>query len=423
MCQDMQAIKEVMAMQHTVLTAQFESERKRADDLEIEVRAMKVKQTQWLLEGGASLLVGVPHNLDGVDKFQDLPTCSSRRSSKGDLKPLHSLDSSGKPTLYKANWKQMALFKSLSESNMNEMIKKMKVRSFRDGDAIVKQGTIGTTMFFIDLGGAKAMVDDICVDEDLKSGNFFGEMTFAYTAQKILQGKSDGAAGSEALKRACDVIACGATRCLELSVKDFLGVLKDDLMGSREAVRAIAEMAPLIDERRKHVNSIKDGSLLRNSSPTNENLDGDDAIENTPSTEVGLRAHARYSQDIIMADRSQELIKRRLEKKSGHSKTQAFDKALQKNRALLVPGRSSGRETLLVAQPRRPGWSAARSSNRELETVMNKSSFWNRGYNSQAGSACVSRASSKDPSRASSRTTSQNGSRQASPRTSPEEWP
>jgi signal-transduction protein with cAMP-binding, CBS, and nucleotidyltransferase domain len=65
--------------------------------------------------------------------------------------------------------KEMVLFKGLSEPNMQAMIKRMKVKSFKDGEKIVEQGTIGTTMYFIDLGGARAIVGET-VAQTLASG-------------------------------------------------------------------------------------------------------------------------------------------------------------------------------------------------------------------------------------------------------------
>ena len=69
------------------------------------------------------------------------------------------------------------------------------------------------------------MVGDT-VAQTLASGDFFGEMAFASTCHKVLKG-ADEAASSDSVKRSCDVLAIGSTRCLELSVKDFLGVLQD----------------------------------------------------------------------------------------------------------------------------------------------------------------------------------------------------
>ena len=169
MCEEMKAMREIMAAQQNLLVMQLSAERQRASDLEAELREYKVKHTQTLLtEGMQSQLGARPGSLD---KLGELPRSGGKHTTLrgGGPNSLSSLDNGGKPMLYQANWKQMALFKGLGESNMHSMIKKMKVRSFKEGETIVKHGTIGTTMFFLDLGGAKAIVGDT-VAQFLTSG-------------------------------------------------------------------------------------------------------------------------------------------------------------------------------------------------------------------------------------------------------------
>ena len=60
--------------------------------------------------------------------------------------------------LYKAKWRSFELFKQLDEDDMQQCIDSMKVRSYSAGDTIIKRGSIGTTMFFIDLGTARAEI-------------------------------------------------------------------------------------------------------------------------------------------------------------------------------------------------------------------------------------------------------------------------
>lgn len=60
--------------------------------------------------------------------------------------------------LYKAKWRSFELFKQLDEDDMQQCIDSMKVRSYSLGDTIIKRGSIGTTMFFIDLGTARAEI-------------------------------------------------------------------------------------------------------------------------------------------------------------------------------------------------------------------------------------------------------------------------
>ena len=172
-CQEMKAMKVLMEKQQ-FLILQLSSERNRASDLEEEVRDLKIKETQSLLKGSGRPLESVGQ-LHGLDQLQELPALGSSRSSRSSGKSSREggvlRPHDGHPTLYKASWKQMALFKSLSDSNMNSIIKKMTVRSFTDGETIVKQGTIGTTMFFIDLGSAKAVVGET-IAQVLISGRY-----------------------------------------------------------------------------------------------------------------------------------------------------------------------------------------------------------------------------------------------------------
>ena len=245
------------------------------------------------------------------------------------------------------------------------------------------------------------------------AGDFFGEMTFAATCHKILKGRADVEEdGADSLKRACDVVACGSTRCLELSVKDFLSVLKDDLVGSREAMRSISNMTPLISKRRQTVKSIQNGSfgVSETSGASSEDQANDDLESQEQGKEEPLRSHAGYAQDIIMADGSHEIMRRRLEKNKSASRDyrgldldSAFDKALDRQKGLLVPGRVKVDKGVGSLQRRRTGWSGKRNANSELEALTGSSfhSSFSRGSSHQ-GSASVSRASSRAPSRAAS---------------------
>ena len=64
----------------------------------------------------------------------------------------------GDVSLFKASWRTFELFKYLEDDTMNKCIEKMKVKTFNTGDQIIKRGTIGTTMFFIDLGTVRAEI-------------------------------------------------------------------------------------------------------------------------------------------------------------------------------------------------------------------------------------------------------------------------
>jgi CRP-like cAMP-binding protein len=108
---------------------------------------------------------------------------------------------------------------------MNKCINKMKVKTFNAGDRIIKRGSIGTTMFFIDLGTARAEIRGHTA-QNLKSGDFFGELAFVATCQKFLRDESDTSSPPEEAVRAADVVATSTCRILQLSVFDFMTILE-----------------------------------------------------------------------------------------------------------------------------------------------------------------------------------------------------
>jgi CRP-like cAMP-binding protein len=128
-------------------------------------------------------------------------------------------------SLLKANWRSFELFKYLEDETMNKCINKMKVKTFNAGDRIIKRGSIGTTMFFIDLGTARAEIRGHTA-QNLKSGDFFGELAFVATCQKFLRDESDTSSPPEEAVRAADVVATSTCRILQLSVFDFMTILE-----------------------------------------------------------------------------------------------------------------------------------------------------------------------------------------------------
>ena len=61
--------------------------------------------------------------------------------------------------------------------------------------------------------------------QNLKSGDYFGELAFVATCKKFLRDEDDKEAPEEAV-RAADVVATSTCRILELSVKNFITILQ-----------------------------------------------------------------------------------------------------------------------------------------------------------------------------------------------------
>jgi len=151
-------------------------------------------------------------------------------------------------------WHEFELFRELHPRNMAALVDRMTIRTFEKDELIVRKGTIGTTMYFLDQGSAEARVDNKVL-EVLLPGDFFGEMAFIATCNKFLRNVPEHLVREqgETVKRSCDVKAVTTTRVVELSVHTFLTVLKDDLVGNREVLHALSTLAPIAEARRDEV--------------------------------------------------------------------------------------------------------------------------------------------------------------------------
>jgi len=104
----------------------------------------------------------------------------------------------------------------------------MKVRSFKTGDTMITTGSVGTSMFFIDVGSARVSINGLTATE-LEHGEYFGETAFVATCKKELRDlQSSAITGSHKLVHQADVVATAPCRLLEFCVKDMLTVLKSN---------------------------------------------------------------------------------------------------------------------------------------------------------------------------------------------------
>uniref|UniRef100_A0A7S4PI06 protein-tyrosine-phosphatase n=2 Tax=Guillardia theta TaxID=55529 RepID=A0A7S4PI06_GUITH len=142
------------------------------------------------------------------------------------------------------------LFDNLSERSRFHCFQAMNLVKFKAGECIVKKGSLGTTMYFIDYGKVNAVVEGK-VAQSLESGDFFGEMSFLATCRKRIKESSET---DSTHLRACDVVAQIDAGCWELTVEDFLNSLNSDLAGNREALRVLAKCA---EKRRANIHRLE----------------------------------------------------------------------------------------------------------------------------------------------------------------------
>jgi CRP-like cAMP-binding protein len=136
-----------------------------------------------------------------------------------------------KPHLCRAAWSeftflhnlsQVTFLHNLSEQHVEEeLIARMTVKTYHKGEYIVRKDTIGTSVYFVDVGHAQAVMNNKVLT-DLTSGMIFGEVAFLASCKKVL--RQHGCNDSQAL-RLCDVIAVDLVRLVELTVQNFLLVV------------------------------------------------------------------------------------------------------------------------------------------------------------------------------------------------------
>ena len=119
------------------------------------------------------------------------------------------------------------LFQGLNKRHLNQLAKRFIPRSYKAGDAIVKQGKGGEGMFTIISGGAEAILEmadgDKTVVNTFGPANFFGEVAML----------DDG-------PRTASVIATEDTECLVLTRSDFIAVMQNDAEMATEIAMALA---------------------------------------------------------------------------------------------------------------------------------------------------------------------------------------
>mmetsp|Transcript_11813 Transcript_11813/g.27197 ORF Transcript_11813/g.27197 Transcript_11813/m.27197 type:complete len:735 (-) Transcript_11813:86-2290(-) len=151
-------------------------------------------------------------------------------------------------SLLQTSWDEFLLFRNLSTEEVNDCISRMKVRTFKPGEQILKQGSIGTTVHFIDVGKVKVVHDGLALSE-LRTGNMFGEISFVGMCKKIMKRSH----GSTTIERTCSIEAVEITRTLEISVQDFLSSLNFDNSGDDAILRALECCEELIAVRSKNI--------------------------------------------------------------------------------------------------------------------------------------------------------------------------
>lgn len=128
-------------------------------------------------------------------------------------------------------------------------LRSFKTLDFEPGDHIVDEGTVGSTMYFIDAGHV-AVTSGGNVVGLLQEGDFFGEWAFLGLLKSFVDEGVEKGFDREAVlpdlqrdefkvEHMRTSIAVDEVRLLELNIKDFLTVFRQDLRGLRKVIRVL----------------------------------------------------------------------------------------------------------------------------------------------------------------------------------------
>ncbi len=106
--------------------------------------------------------------------------------------------------------KQVSLFASLDDSQIDTVAREANERSFADGEVIVRQGDTGAAGFWIILSGSVEVRRGPVTLATLGAGDYFGEMALV---------------SDHSTPRSADVIAIDDVRALQLTRWDFRGLI------------------------------------------------------------------------------------------------------------------------------------------------------------------------------------------------------
>jgi CRP-like cAMP-binding protein len=106
--------------------------------------------------------------------------------------------------------KQVSLFASLDDSQIDTVAREANERSFADGEVIVRQGDTGAAGFWIILSGSVEVRRGPVTLATLGAGDYFGEMALV---------------SDHSTPRSADVIAIDDVRALQLTRWDLRGLI------------------------------------------------------------------------------------------------------------------------------------------------------------------------------------------------------
>jgi len=110
-----------------------------------------------------------------------------------------------------SSWKNSRLFQDITPEQLNNLESHLINKTYEEGDYIIKEGTFGDAIFFIEKGSAAVLKDGVKLAENL-AGEYFGAMALM-----------------ENTTRSADVVATSALEVKVLTINQLKAIESDDV--------------------------------------------------------------------------------------------------------------------------------------------------------------------------------------------------
>lgn len=216
--------------------------------------------------------------VDALHVFKSQAVQSSFEEATGESGLIEFLQ------LYTMNVGDVEIFERMSDMCRMQCFGSMTRVPFDDGDVIMKKGTLGDAIYFVQEGRAteegRATAEGRGSFHEYRKGDFFGEKAFAATARKAFGIPSLSAA--EWTKKT--IVSKGCV-CWRLDAQDFVRVISSNLTRNQEVLRMLSKKS---EERLEGRKRLQFDALDSSSSSSDDDMDRVETLwatgEATPCT-------------------------------------------------------------------------------------------------------------------------------------------
>ena len=153
---------------------------------------------------------------------------------KGDTKLKRAIDQKYIERSLRTHLRQVSIFSALPDQDLDDLVSRIKLRSFKKGEVIIRQGDEGDSLYLVRSGFVKVSLGELDHEKILtylRDGSYFGETA-------LIRGE----------KRNANVIAMTPVEAVQIFKADVEHILAKNPQILEEFERAVSEHAKETDE-------------------------------------------------------------------------------------------------------------------------------------------------------------------------------